>query len=88
MLVDVSLHQLADRVEGKTSLPLVIRMIFRLKSRSWLRENAAVRLPLGDGDVCDRRGECVRAITPRLRTRRTHSPALVVEIGVAGSTCP
>ena len=55
-------------------------MIFRLRSRSWLRENAAVR---GDGDVCDHGGECVRAITPLLLIRRTHSPALAVEIGVA-----
>ena len=70
-------------VEGKTCSPSVIRMSFRFKSRIWLRENAAVR---GDCDVCDHGGECVRAITPRLRIRRTHSPALAVEIGVAGST--
>ena len=75
------IFNLQIEVEGKTSSFWEIRMIFRLKSRSWLRENAAAR---GDGDVRDHGGECVRAITPRLRIRHTHSPALAVEIGVAG----
>ena len=69
-----------------TSSPSVIRMIFSLKSRSWLRVNAAVRLAQGEGDACDQGAECVQTIPPRLRTRRTHAPALAVGIGVAGFT--
>ena len=69
-----------------TSSPSVIRMIFSLKSRSWLKVNAAVRLALGEGDACDQGAECVQTIPPRLRTRRTHAPALAVGIGVAGFT--